>query len=186
MYSISHPNKYGEPTIDLSADNKAVICDEEKLTDLQLKHHRVMKRLFAEYGITAPITKNLCDILRCKLWRMGQRLSNAGGKKNKILESWKSGDGADWELSIDCVKVNKELNAQISSNEAKLNQLIQENNELQTQLEGTKQKLKEIQNVQSQMVKSNKRMASALTNPGSKAKRKRQEISKLSRQQKWS
>ena len=104
MYSISHPNKCGEPTFDLSADTKAVIHDGDKLTDLQLKHHCVLKRLFSEYGITTPVTKTLCDVLRCKLWRMGQKLSNAGAKRSKILENWKTGDGAIWELSVDCVR----------------------------------------------------------------------------------
>ena len=155
------------------------------MTDLQLKHHCVIKRLFAEYGITAPVTKNLCDILRCKLWRMGQRLSNAGAKRSKILEGWKTGEGADWELSIDCIKVNKELSTQVSSYEKKLDQLMQESSELQTQLEGTKQKLKEVQNIQSQLIKSNKRMSSSLANSGSEPKRKRQDIIDLSRQQQW-
>ena len=90
LYSFSQwPNKYGEPTIDLSTDTKAVIHDGDKLTNLQLKQHCVLKRLFSEYGITAPITKTLCDVLRCKLWRMGQKLSNAGAKKYTIFEDLK-------------------------------------------------------------------------------------------------
>ena len=72
----------------------------DELTDLQLKHHRVLKRLFAEYGITAPITKTLCDVLRCKLSRMGQKLNNAGAKRVKILENWKTRVNAVWELSM--------------------------------------------------------------------------------------
>ena len=127
---------------DSSSDSKAVVHNGDKLTDLQLKHHRVIKRLFAEYGINSPVTKNLCDILRCKLWRMGQRLSNAVAKRSKILEFWKTRGGADWELSIHCIKVNKELSTQVSSYEKKGDQMMQENSELQTQLEGTKQKLK--------------------------------------------
>ena len=101
LYLISHPSKNGKPTFDLSSDTKAIIHDVDELTDLQLKHHRVLKRLFAEYGITAPITKTLCDVLRCKLWRMGQKLNNAGAKRVKILENWRTGVNAVWELSID-------------------------------------------------------------------------------------
>ena len=185
MYSISHPNKCGEPTFDLSSDTKAVIHDGDKLTDLQLKHHRVLKRLFSEYGITTPVTKALCDVLRCKLWRMGQKLSNAGAKRSKILEDWKTGDGAIWELSVDCVAANRELSSQVSSNEKKLKRLMQGNDHLQAQLEDTRQKLKEIQNSQNQIIKSNKRMSSVLANSGSQSKCKRQDISELSRQQKW-
>ena len=182
LYSIARPNKHGEPTVDLS---KIVVHDGDKLTDHQLKHHRVIQKLFSVYGISAPITKKLYEILRCKLWRMGQKLYNARGNRNKVLEDWKTGRNAVWDLSLDCFKVNKELSAQILSNEKKLNQLTQENNELQIQLEGTKQKLKEIQNTQNQLIKSNKRMASELANSGSKQKKRRQDISQLSRQHKW-
>ena len=62
------PVKMVNQRLILSSDTKAIIHDVDELTDLQLKHHRVLKRLFAEYGITAPITKTLCDVLRCKLW----------------------------------------------------------------------------------------------------------------------
>ena len=55
---------------------------------------------------------------------------------------------------------------------------------MKTQLEGAKQKLKEIQNSHNQIIRSNKRISSALANSGSKPKRRRQSISKLSRQQK--
>ena len=60
--------------------------------------------------------------------------------------------------------------------------MTQENNELQAQIESTKQRLKEIQNFQAQIIKSNKR---ALGNAGSKPKRKRQDIPELSHQQQW-
>ena len=62
---------------------------------------------------------------------------------------------------------------------------MQDNDHLQAQLEDTKQKLKEIQNSQNQIIKSNKRMSSVLANSGSQSKRKRQDFSKLSCQQKW-
>ena len=75
---------------------------------------------------------------------MGQKLNNAGAKRVKILENWRRGVNAVWELSIDYTEVNKELSAQIAVNEKKLTQLVQSNNELKTQLEGAKQKLKEI------------------------------------------
>ena len=61
---------------------------------------------------------------------------------------------------------------------------MQDNDDLQAQLEDTRQKLKETQNSQNQIIKSNKRMSSVLTNSGSQSKRKRQDILELSRQQK--
>ena len=44
---------------------------------------------------------------------------------------------------------------------------MQDNDDLQAQLEDTRQKLKKIQNSQNQIIKSNKRMSSVLANSGS-------------------
>ena len=184
MYSITHPNSHGEPTIDLSSDDNISIHNKDELTGLQLKHHCVIKKLFSEYGINAPVTTKLCDILRCKLWRMGQKLSKTGANRYKILEGWKEGDSSIWELSIDCVAVNKELGTQILSNEKKINKLKQENSSLQAELNTAQQKLKEIQNVQTTLIKTNKRMASALV-AGPNPKREKKDLSKVSRQQQW-
>ena len=134
MYSITHLNSRGEPTIDLTLDDKASIHNKDELTDLQMKHHCVIKKLFSQYGIKAPVTKKLCDILRCKLWWMGQKLSKTGAKRNKILEGWKEGNDSIWELTIDCVTMNKELGTQILSNEKKIVKLMQENSLLQSEL----------------------------------------------------
>ena len=134
LYSITHPNPHGEPTIDLTSDDRASIHNKDELTDLQMKHHCVIKKLLTQYGIKAPVTKKLCDILRYKLWRMEQKLSKTGAKRNKILEGWKDGSESIWELTIDCVTMNKEFGTQILSNEKKIVKLIQGNSLLQTEL----------------------------------------------------
>ena len=154
LYSITYPNCHGEPTVDLSADTNP-IHNADDLTDLQLKQHHVIKRLFSEYGIKSPVTKNLCDILKCKLWRMGKKLHKTGAKKSIILDSWKEGDNSVWELSIDCVTANRELGAEVLLNERKITKLMQENSLLQAELHGTRQKLKEIHNIQTTLVKTN-------------------------------
>lgn len=184
LYAITHPNLRGEPTIDLSSDARIAIHNADELTALQLKHYRVIKKLFSEYGITAPVTKNMCDTLRCKLWRMGQRLNKSGTKRSKILDSWKEGDNSVWKFSIDCIAVNKELGSQILSNEKKINNLKQENSSLQAKLNEAQPKLKEIQNVQATLIKTNKRMSSTLA-AGTNPKRKKKELSEVSRQQQW-
>ena len=115
---------------------------------------------------------------------MGKKLNKAGAKRSKILEGWKEGDDSVWELSIDCVTVNKELGTQILSNEKKINKLKQENSSLQAELNGTHQTLKEIQNIQTNLIKTNKRMSSALV-AGPNPKRKKKDLSILSRQQQW-
>ena len=122
MYSISQPNKHGEPSYDLSSDPRATVQNNHQLTELQLKHCRVLMRLYSEYGITYPITKQLSDTLRCKLWRMGQRMSEVGAsKKKKILEEWKT---SVWDKPIDSIQTNKELSKQVSSNEKKIEHLF--------------------------------------------------------------
>ena len=65
---------------------------------------------------------------------MGQRLCGAGSnKRNKILEEWKNSN-SDWELHIDCVKVNQNLGKQLSLSKAKL----QKQEETQLELKETK------------------------------------------------
>ena len=44
LYSISHPNKHGEPTFDLSSDSDASGDNSTDLTECQLKLHRVFKK----------------------------------------------------------------------------------------------------------------------------------------------
>ena len=184
MYSISHPNKHGEPTFDLSSDIS--VDNSSDLTKHQLKLHRVCKKLFTEYNVCSPVTEDLCHTLKCKLWHMGQRLFGAGSnKRNKILEEWKK-PNSDWELYIDCVKVNKNLGKQLSLNKGKLQKIVKKQEETQAELEETKKKLREIQNVQARLIKSNKRMSSALASESGELKRKRLDISSVSRQQRWS
>ena len=115
---------------------------------------------------------------------MGQKLSKTCANRYKILEGWKEGDSSIWELSIDCVAVNKELGTQILSNEKKINKLKQENSSLQAELNTAQQKLKEIQNVQTTLMKTNKRISSALV-AGPNPKREKKDLSKVSRQQQW-
>ena len=108
------------------------------------------------------VTEDLYHVLKCKLWCMGQKLCGAGSiKRSKVIEEWKSKD-CDWEMSINCVDENKTLSKQLSLNEAKLHKVIQKQEETLNELEATKKKLKEMQNFQGQLLKSNKKMSYAL------------------------
>ena len=116
LYLISHLNKNGEPTLDLTSN----------LSDYELKFYRVCKKLFSDYGLRCPVTEDVCRKLKCKLWHMGQRLCGIGStKRSKILEEWKC-PGANWELCIDCVKVNDNLHMQLCKKEVKLKEVIKE------------------------------------------------------------
>jgi len=100
---------------------------------------------------------------------MGQRLNKTSAKKSKILEGCKEGSDSVWELAIDYIAVIKELCTQVLSNENEINKLKQENSSLQAELHDTQQKLKEIQNIQATLIKTNERMSSALaTGPNPK------------------
>ena len=134
--------------------------------------------MFTEYGITTPVTNNLCDILRSKLWRMGQRINKPGAKKSQILNARRCGKESVWKLSINCSKANSELTSQIIVNEKKINKLKEINKLLETDLSETQQKLKQVQQEQSTLLKTNKRMASALV-AGPNPKRKKRFIPTL-------
>ena len=57
---------------------------------------------------------------------------------------------------------------------------------MEVELQAGKAELKEAKEVQKQITKSNKRLSSTLSTMGNPPKRKRQDISSLSRQQQWS
>ena len=61
---------------------------------------------------------------------------------------------------------------------------MQENSLLQSELNTAREKLKEIQNDQATLINTNKRMSSTLV-AGPNSKRKKKDISKVSRQQQW-
>lgn len=78
LYSISHPNKHGEPLIDLSANSKAHVDEAENLSHGLLKVERVIQRTFEEYGVKLP--EKIRAAFKSKLWRMGQRISKLGSR----------------------------------------------------------------------------------------------------------
>ena len=107
LYSISHPNKHGEPLIDLSADSKAHVDDAENLSHGLLKVERVIQSVWCEL----PITEKIRATFKSKLWRMhGQRISKIGSVKRKeLLENWKCGRDSEWQVQWDAVMMNKAL-----------------------------------------------------------------------------
>ena len=118
LYSISHPNKHGEPILDLTSYKDTSADNPLNLSDYELKFYCVCKKLLSDYGLRCPVTEDVCHKLKCRLWHMGQRLCGVGStKRNKILQEWKC-PGANWELCIDCVKVNDNLHMQLCKKEA--------------------------------------------------------------------
>jgi len=103
---------------------------------------------------------------------MGQRLNKPGAKKSQIIEAWKKGKESVWKLSINCVETNRELASQVIANEKKINKLKELNKSLETDLAETQQKLKQLQQTQATLVKTNKRMSSVLVDGPNQEKRK--------------
>jgi hypothetical protein len=108
LHSISHPNKHGLPLFNLSQDVKAHIDSQENMTENQVKLERVIRRTYAEYGLSRyPITEGVRSLFKAKLWRMGQWLAKVGSIKRKIiLDGWKD---STWEIQIVAAEVNIEL-----------------------------------------------------------------------------
>lgn len=200
LYSISHPNKHGEPLVDLSADPKAHVDEAENLSCSSLKVERVIQRTYREYGVKLPITEKIRASFKSKLWRMGQRISKLGSAKRKdLLENWKCGHDSVWQVQVDTVMVNKELVKANQKNEVslaaettkyrKLEEQAQATlkkkvSTLEAQLVSTQAELKCVSESNDQLSKSNKRLA-AVAMQGSHTKKKRRVLSSVSRQQQW-
>ena len=89
MYSISRPNKYGDPQYDLSTEVQ--LHSQGCLSEKQAS---VSTRLLSNYGaplgaIGTETRQSIRKRLMSKLWRMGKMLSKVGGpKRNKIISEW--------------------------------------------------------------------------------------------------
>lgn len=198
LYSISHPNKHGEPLVDLSADPKAHVGEAENLSCSSLKVERVIQRTFQEYGVKLPITEKIRSLFKSKLWRMGQRISKLGSVKRKdLLENWKCGCHSVWQIQVDTVMVIKELvkvnqkneallaaettkrqklEEQVQITQATLNQKV---STLETRLASTQAELKCVSESNDQLSKSNKRLAAAVTKGTPDTRKKRRVLSSV-------
>ena len=79
---MSHPDKNGVPTINLTKDPEADI-DKVGLTQTQAAIERVIKKVFSHYSIPLEISTAVRNTFKCKLWQMGKALSSMGGTKHK-------------------------------------------------------------------------------------------------------
>ena len=204
LHSISDPNKHGLPLFNLSQDVKAHIDFQENMTENQVKLERVIRRTYAEYGLSRyPITEGVCSLFKAKLWRMG-RLAKVGSIKRKtILDGWKE---STWEIQIIAAEVNIELlrlkevceqdllaekqtRLRLEDNlTASQNSLSKEKSERQqvlSELTSTKCELNRVEKMNEQLTKSNKRLSSEVVAQGNPKKRKRSDITTVSRQQQW-
>lgn len=90
----------------------------------------------------------------------GQRLCVCSSTKRKtVLDGWKS---SSWEITINPIEVNQQLVKENLEKENQLKKEEQKQKEIQAQLIVTKTKLKEIENENNRLLKSNKRLSSVV------------------------
>ena len=175
------------------------------MTENQVKLERVIRRTFAEYGLSRyPITENVRSLFKAKLWRMGQRLAKVGSIKRKsIFDGWK---GSTWEIQVEAAEIiielmrSKEiceqqlsvekqkrirLESDIQASQQSLSKEMSERQQVLSELTSTKDELKRVEKVNEQLTKSNKRLSSEVVAQGNPKKRRRSDITTVSRQQQW-
>lgn len=106
LFAISHPNKSGIPSTDLTGD-----IDEGQLaaysTPVQKAICRVALKAFAHYGVSVNINEKIYGRFKVKLWQMGQLLNKhrGGNQRSAILKRWET---EQWELLLDRCDLHEE------------------------------------------------------------------------------
>ena len=151
LYDISHPNKYGVPQVDFSADSEAAISDAMKLTPCQLALERLIVKIFNKYRCDVIITDRVRTLFSSKLWRMGKALQGLGGTgRSKLLHRWR------WIVKLQIEESSSRKRkpdhiSTVSSNAAKI-----KCSKLESELNECKKELKEKTNQLNSLEKSNK------------------------------
>ena len=100
MFSISHPDKYGRPLLDLSKDSEASIPAStlQSLCHSQVAVERVITKTFTRYRCDVVVTDRLRSVFTSKLWRIGKAIQSLGGTaRSKLIDRWKS---TKWTLEL--------------------------------------------------------------------------------------
>ena len=145
-----------------------------------------------------------CSKQNSGLWRMGQRLAKVGSIKRKsIFDGWK---GSTLEIQVEAAEINIELmrskeiceqqlsvekqkrtrlESDIQASQQSLSKEMSERQQVLSELTSTKDELKRVEKVNEQLTKSNKRLSSEVVAQGNPKKRRRSDITSVSRQQQW-
>ena len=133
LYTISCPDKYGDPQHDLSEEIQ--VASQALLSKKQIRIERVIHKVFQHYSIPKEcISDNIRARFKTKLWRIGKAISLMGGPKRKQqLHKWKEGSQSTWLLSTDLAAVHNQLQKENDVMKAQLNkyQDLQKKNEVE-------------------------------------------------------
>lgn len=169
LYTITHPDKYGKPQIDLSEDKDVSdINIPPEISSPAIE--RIIAKVFLKYKCDVVVTDRLRSVFVCKLQRMGRAIQRLGGYgRSKLLDKWKE---TKWNIELEKNEIlprkRKPDNALIESAEKRYAAC---KNELTT----CRKELQAVTNQLSLLQKSNKKLSSSLKrhNPSiSKGKRK--------------
>lgn len=141
---MSHPDKNGVPTIDLSKDHEAD-ADVSGLTDTQAAIERVIKKVFSHYSIPLEISGTVRNTFKCKLWRMGKTLSSLGGTKCKqTLSNWKEGKLSIWSFTVNTKEAQRQLLKRSHQVEVQLEREKVKRQKLEAEAKNTKCEIKSL------------------------------------------
>ena len=161
MYSISHPDKYGVPHFDLSADEEARIfsVSEHLFSFNQLCIERVITKLFSHYKCDVVITDRLRSLFTSKLTRMGKAIQGQGGPgRQKLLNKWKD---SKWILELDQQEIVPTIRKR-KPNGFVVQSCKKKCVELEEKIQSIDNKLKNVTNKLNMVKKSNKKLSKAL------------------------
>ena len=118
LYSISRPDKYGCPMIELNSDTGIGECEQ---LSMQEKVCQVLKKTFLNSkshgkssGLEIVPSHRLRSVMRSKLNRMGSALSRMNSKQRKqLLERWEK---SDWVLTLKISEIHVTRSSVIDEN----------------------------------------------------------------------
>ncbi len=147
LYTVSHPDKYGAPIIDLSKDKEAQ-ADPDGLTQAQIALERVITKVFTKYAIPLEVTDRIRATFKTKLWRMGRTLSKLGGtKRQQQLQKWQEGKDSIWSLSIDPVEAARQLMKRKRHVEVQLEREVNKRHKIESEIKALKLEARSLHKV---------------------------------------
>ena len=94
---MSHPDKKGKPTFDLSSDSEAIV-ENESLAPKELAVERIITKVFSKLHSDVIVTDRLRSLFVSKLSRMGKSIQSVGGRQRSLLlEKWR---GTNWSIEL--------------------------------------------------------------------------------------